>query len=387
MATLHDVLQTHVDNGALPGAVAIVADRNGMEEAAVGFAHAGDTVPMTPDSIFRLASLTKPITAAALLMLVDDGQVGLHDPVDRWLPELAHPKVLRTPASPIDDVVPADRPITVFDLLSSHAGYGFASDFDLPVMHALFTVQKDGREPQSFPPVDEWMAALGAIPLLSQPGTAWLYDTCSAIQGVLIARASGHSLPDFLSERIFEPLGMTDTGFTVPKSERHRFTSYYRQGEDGLKLADGPNGQWSTPPAFPLGSGGLAGTAGDWLRFGEMLLAEGVSTDGHRLLSTESIALMTTDHTTPASRKFGELFLDGQGWGFGGSVDIAPIDAWNVPGRYGWVGGTGTSAHIVPSTGSIAILLTQVGADSPVPDPWIRDFWSYPTTLEGPTAG
>ena len=134
---------------------------------------------------------------------------------------------------------------------------------------------------------------------------------------------------------------------------------------------------WTAPPAFPLGNGGLAGTADDWLAFGRMLLAEGTTTVGRRLLRPGSVRLMTTDHTTPAQREIGALFLEGQGWGFGGSVDIAAIDPWNVPGRYGWVGGTGTSAYITPSTGTVAILLTQVAADSPVAPDWMRNFWRY----------
>jgi CubicO group peptidase (beta-lactamase class C family) len=177
---------------------------------------------------------------------------------------------------------------------------------------------------------------------------------------------------------MFEPLGMADSGFEVPASKRERFTSYYRAGPGGgLELADGPDGQWSTQPAFPLGSGGLVATIDDWLAFGQMLLAGGATASGRRLLSAESVRLMTTDHTTPAQREIGQLFLEGQGWGFGGSVDIAAIDPWNVPGRYGWVGGTGTSAHITPSTGTVAILLAQVAADSPVPPQWMRDFWRY----------
>jgi CubicO group peptidase (beta-lactamase class C family) len=333
---------------------------------------------MARDSIFRLASVTKPITAAAVMMLVEDDRITLDDPVDRWLPELAGPMVVRTPASAVDDVVPAARPITVFDLLSSRAGYGFASDFSLPAVQRLFSVQKDGREPQSFPPPDTWMAELAQIPLLYQPGEAWLYDTCSTLQGVLVARVSGQSLPEFLAERVFGPLGMADTGFVVPAAKRDRFTSYYRPSTAGrLELADGPDGQWSTPPAFPLGNGGLAGTADDWLAFGRMLLAGGTAADGRRLLTADSVRLMTSDHTAEAQREIGELFLEGQGWGFGGSVDVAPIDLWNVPGRYGWVGGTGTSAHITASAGIVAILLTQVAADSPVPPEWMRDFWRY----------
>jgi CubicO group peptidase (beta-lactamase class C family) len=383
MANLHGTLKVHVDNGSVPGAVGLVARGDRMEVAAVGSMAVGGA-PMARDSIFRFASITKPITAAAVMMLVDDGRIALDDPVGRWLPELAEPTVVRTPASPVDDVVAASRPITVFDLLSSQAGYGFASDFALPAVQRLFSVQKDGREPQSFPGPDVWMAELAQVPMLYQPGEAWLYDTCSTLQGVLIARVSGQPLPGFLAERVFAPLGMSDTGFEVPAGKRDRFTSYYRANPGGgLELADGPDGQWSTPPQFPLGNGGLAGTADDWLSFARMLLAEGTAASGRRLLTADSVRLMTTDHTIPAQREIGELFLEGQGWGFGGSVDIAAIDPWNVPGRYGWVGGTGTSAHITPSTGTVAILLTQVAADSPVPQVWMPAFWRYATNASG----
>lgn len=377
MADLRDILQAHVDNGSIPGAVALVARGDRTEVAVTGSVAIGGAA-MARDSIFRLASVTKPITAAAVMMLVEDDRITLDDPVDQWLPELAGPMVVRTPASAVSDVVPAARPITVFDLLSSRAGYGFASDFSLPAVQRLFSVQKDGREPQGFPPPDTWMAELAQIPLLYQPGEAWLYDTCSTLQGLLIARVSGQSLPEFLAERMFGPLGMADTGFVVPAAKRDRFTSYYRPCTVGrLDLADGPDGQWSTPPAFPLGNGGLAGTADDWLAFGRMLLAGGTAADGRRLLTADSVRLMTSDHTTEAQREIGELFLEGQGWGFGGSVDVAPIDLWNVPGRYGWVGGTGTSAHITASAAIVSILLTQVAADSPVPPEWMRDFWRY----------
>jgi CubicO group peptidase (beta-lactamase class C family) len=337
---------------------------------AVGTHTAEGGTPMARDSIFRIASLTKPITAAAVLLLVEEGRLRLDDPVERWLPELAAPVVVRTPQSPLDDVVPARRPITVFDLLTNRAGYGWPSDFSLPQVQALFTVQTDGREVQRRPPPDEWLADLARLPLLYHPGEAWLYDTCSDLQGILVARASGQPLPEFFAERIFAPLGMRDTGFVV--TDRDRFTSYYRRDEGGLVLADGPDGDWSHPPAFPEGSGGLAGTADDWLRFARMLLA-----DGDGLLSPASVRQMTTDHLTDAQRAIGELFLEGQGWGFGGSVDITAAGPGTIPGRYGWVGGSGTSAHIVRDRGSVAILLTQVGMDSPVPNTLFRDFWTF----------
>lgn len=225
---MHEALRRHVDSGFIPGAVALVAHGDDVEVTALGHLDVERTAPMTRDTIFRLASITKPITAAAVLMLVEDGRFGLDTPIAEWLPELADPVVVRMPQSPVDDVVPAERPITVGDLLSSRAGYGFPSDFSLAQVQELSTVQTDGREVRLRPEPDEWLARLARIPLLHQPGTAWLYDTCSDLQGILIARASGQSLPDFLAERVFEPLGMADTAFEVPAAKRHRFASYYR---------------------------------------------------------------------------------------------------------------------------------------------------------------
>ncbi|WP_037362009.1 serine hydrolase domain-containing protein [Amycolatopsis orientalis] len=367
---MHEVLRRHVDSGFVPGAVALVAHGDDVQVTAVGHLDVEGTAPMARDSLFRLASITKPITAAAVLMLVEDGRFALDSPVAEWLPELADPKVVRTPESPVDDVVPAQRQITVRDLLTSGAGYGFPSDFSLPQVQALSTVQTDGREVRLRPEPDEWLARLARIPLLHQPGEAWLYDTCSDLQGILIARASGQSLPDFLAERVFEPLGMVDTAFEVPAAKRHRFASYYRGGDNGLELADAPDGQWREVPPFPAGSGGLAGTADDWFRFARMLLS-----GGNPLLSRESVRQMTANHLTPEQIAANPVFLEGQGWGFGGSVDVAPTRPWQVPGRYGWVGGTGTSAYLTPSTGSVAILLTQRGVDGPGGIPQMQDFW------------
>jgi CubicO group peptidase (beta-lactamase class C family) len=379
---LHELMERYVADGTVPGAVGLVARGDRVEAAAVGSLDVEGTAPMTRDSIFRIASLTKPIVAAAVMMLVEDGRITLDDPVARWLPELAEPVVVRTPDGPVDDVVPAIRPITVADLLTSRAGYGFASDFSLPAVAPLFAeVQKDGREPQHFLQTDAWIAALARIPLLYQPGEAWLYNTSSDLQGLLAARVTGAPLRDFLAERLFEPLGMADTGFEVPAARRDRLTSYYQvDPAGGPVLADGPDGQWSSLPPFESGAGGLASTADDWLAFGRMLLAGGTYR-GRRLLSPESVRQMTTDHLTAEQREIGRLFLEGQGWGFGGSVDIAPVDPWNVRGRYGWVGGTGTAAHVIPSTGTVTLVLTQRAATDPVAPPLMRDFWRGAATF------
>ncbi|MFD6424412.1 serine hydrolase domain-containing protein [Streptomyces sp. NPDC060198] len=376
---LRAFLEPYAERGTVPGAVALVARGERVDVAASGFADTGGSASMARDTIFRIASLTKPVTAAATMVLVDEGRLALGQPVGNWLPELSAPKVVRTPDGPVDDVVPARRPITVFDLLTFRAGYGFPSDFALPAVAPLFSELGQGPpQPQAVAEPDTWMRTLSRIPLLRQPGEAWLYNTCSDILGVLVARVSGQSLPKFLAERLFGPLGMKDTGFAVPTTDLGRFTGYYRAHQDGgFDLVDPADGQWSTLPAFPSGAGGLVSTADDWFAFARMLLTGGLAGDRKRLLSAGSVRQMLTDHLTPAQRKASGLFTEGQGWGFGGSVDVETLDPWNVPGRYGWIGGTGTAGHIVPSTGVTTLLLTQVELGGPKPPELMRDFWTY----------
>jgi CubicO group peptidase (beta-lactamase class C family) len=346
MTPLQDLLETTVERGAVPGAAALVAHGEDVEVAAVGEVEA--------DSIVRIASITKPITAAAVMVLVDDGLVSLDDPIERWLPELASPMVVRMPQSALDDVVSSARPITVEDLLTFRAGWGFPSDFSFPAVVELFQ-KLPVFGTRELP--DEWLATLAQVPMLRQPGEAWLYNTCSDVQGVLIARVSGQSLPEFFAERIFEPLGMADTGFHVPAEKLDRLPPYH-----GPDLAPIDDGLWVEPPIFPSGAGGLVSTLADWHRFGRMLLA-----DGGALLSPRSLRLLTTDHLTEQQRQESTLFLEGAGWGFGGAV--------SSDGRYGWVGGTGTTAHIVPSTGTVGVLLTQVQMTGPTSTQLMRDFW------------
>ena len=348
MAALPELLETGVGRGAVPGAAALVAHGDDVEIAGAG--------EVEPDSIVRIASITKPITAAAVMLLVDDGLVALDDPIARWLPELASPQVVRTPESPIDDVVPAARPITVEDLLTFRAGWGFPSDFSLPAVVELFQ-KLPVFGPRETP--DEWLATLAQVPMLRQPGEAWLYNTCSDIQGVLIARVSGQPLPEFLAERIFEPLGMTDTGFHVPAEKLDRLPPYHGAGSraDRRRPLDGAADLPVGRRRARLDARRLAPLRADAAR------------GRRRAALAGSVRLMTTDHLTQEQRDASTLFLEGAGWGFGGSV--------GADGRYGWVGGTGTTAHIVPSTGTVGILLTQLQMTGPTPTPLMREFWQY----------
>jgi CubicO group peptidase (beta-lactamase class C family) len=346
MTALTDLLDQAVADGTVPGAAALVARGDDVEIASAG--------EIAPDSIVRIASITKPITAAAVLLLLDEGRLELDDPIAPWLPELASPRVVRTPSSAIDDVVPATRAITVEDLLTSRAGWGFPSDFSLPAVTELFQ-KLPVFGPRETP--DEWLATLATVPMLRQPGEAWLYNTCSDIQGVLVARVAGQPLPEFLAERILGPVGMTDTGFHVPAEKLDRLPPYHA-GEP----APLDDSLWTKPPVFPSGAGGLVSTLADWQRFAQMLLA-----DGGGLLSPESVRLMTTDHLTQEQRDASAIFLEGAGWGFGGSVE--------PDGRYGWVGGTGTTAHVAPSNGTIGILLTQLQMSGPTATPLMHSFW------------
>lgn len=369
---LTELLDRHGRAGTLPGAVAAVASGDDLEVAVVG-AQSIDGPPMTRDTIFRIASNSKPITAAATMVLVDDGVLGLDDPVARWLPELADPVVVRTPESAVDDVVPARRPITVRDLLTFRGGHGLAADFALPAVGLLFSELRQGPpSPADVVAPDEWMRVLAGIPLLHHPGEEWLYNTGSDLLGVLVARVAGRPFDEFLAERVFAPLGMRDTGFHVPAADLGRFTTAYRPDGPRLAVTDPPEGQWSTPPAFCSGSGGLVSTLDDLLAFQRMLLA-----GGGDVLSPRAVALMTTDHLTAEQRAASTFFLHGQGWGFGGSVDVERTEPWNVPGSYGWIGGFGTAAYVDPVGHAATVLLTAVGLESPAPPAVMGEFWAH----------
>ena len=380
LGRLHDVMAGYVERGEVPGLVALVSRRGEVHVDAIGAMALGGSEPIRRDTIFRISSMTKPIIAAATLILVEECTLRLDEPVDRLLPELADRRVLTRIDGPLDDTVPAHRPITVRDLLTFRLGFGqmMAPPDAYPILKSA-SEQQIGMGPPSpstMPAPDEWMRRLGTLPLMHQPGERWMYNTGSDVLGVLIARAAGQPLEMFLRDRLFAPLGMADTGFSVPVSTLDRLaTSYWVAPETGaLVLYDeAVGGQWSRPPAFPSGAGGLVSTVDDYLTFGQMLLNQGKH-GSTRILSRPSVEAMTTDQLTAEQRASAGPFLgDNRGWGFGVSVVTKRDDVAAVPGRFGWDGGLGTSWSSDPKEDMVAILMTQcLGFPSGV----YTDFWT-----------
>ncbi len=381
-SALRDVLSPHVDSGEVPGLVALV-DRGGRQESvALGVKTAGGSDPVELDTIFRIASMTKPVLAAAAMMLVEEGKLRLDEPVDRLLPELARRVVLRRLEGPLDDVVPAARAITVSDLLTFRMGFGIvlAAPGTYPIQAAGEKLIGDQMPaPAKLPPLDEWIRRFSTLPLMHQPGERWMYNTSAIVLTALVTRASGQTFDALLRERVFDPLGMPDTGFSVPPAKLHRFvTSYLVDPEKGgLMLYDRPDGMWSRPPAFGNGAGDLVLTAPDFLRFSALLLGRG-AVGGKRLLSEASVRAMTTDALTPANKSFGGLvpgYFDHHGWGFCMAVVTARDDLHHRPGTFGWDGGLGTSWYADPTTNTTGILLSQRAFADPSLPPMFRKFW------------
>ena len=379
---VHRVLSGYVQRGTVPGLVAAVAKGDSTHVEALGRRDADRGAAMSRDSIFRIASMSKPLTAAAALLLVEDCVLRLDDPVDEFLPELADRRVLKTPASPLDETVPAERPITLRDLLTFRAGFGAVWDPTWPITTAMqergIAVSPPRMTPEPAPAPDLFLQRLGELPLVHQPGEVWMYHTGLAVAGVLIARASGQSFPEFLRKRVLEPLGMDDTGFHVPPEKQERLVSAYRaEPETGaLVLADpGENGIWGEPPLFPDGGGDLVSTVDDYLAFARMLLGGG-NYSGTQLLSRPSVELMTTDRLTAENKRHGGLgddMWESSGWGFGVQVTTARTGLASV-GRYGWNGGLGTLWFNDPQQELTGILLTQRLWSSPQPPDICLDF-------------
>lgn len=382
---MHQVLSGHVERGDVPGVVALVSRHDDVHVEVLGNLHAGSSDPMTRDAIFRIASITKPIAAVAVMILIEECKLRLDDAIDPWLPELANRRVLQSIASEIDDTVPANRSITVRDVLTYTMGFG--SVMAMPGTYPMQNYIRDYRlggdgppYPAKAPTTDEWIQRLGSLPLMAQPGERWMYNTSCDVLGVLIGRVAGKSFGTFLRERIFEPLGMKDTAFNVPADKLHRMPTCYAFDHDTNKLEvydpAGPESSWAAPPPFESGAGGLVSTIDDYFAFSRMMLNKG-RLGGEQILSPTSVELMTSDQLTPQQREGTEPFFGTHmSWGLGLSVSIRREEIYQTPGRFGWDGGTGTSAYVDPAEGLIGILLTQRMMDSPEPPRVFTDFWT-----------
>ncbi|MFB6888067.1 serine hydrolase domain-containing protein [Kitasatospora sp. NPDC056327] len=386
---VREVLTRHVESGGVPGVVALLGRGDETHVEAIGTMRHGGGAPVARDTIFRMASTSKPVTAAATVVLLDECRLRLDDTVDRWLPELADRQVLRRIDGPLDDTVPARRPITVRDVLTSTFGLGMdITALGTPITGAIVENGLTPDLPQPMPGPDEWMRRLGTLPLMHQPGERWQYHIGNDLLGVLVARVTGRSFEDFLRERVLGPLGMVDTGFHVPAGKIGRLPALYapdpRTGEFHV-WDEAADGRWSRPPAFAGGGGGLVSTVDDYHAYFRMLLNGGTH-GGERVLSRPAVRLMTTNRLTPGQTAAREALArdavhlshgQGQhgGWGFGMAVrtyrgDYAPV------GQFGWDGGSGTSTYADPEYGLTGVLLTQVGMSAPNAAHLIHDFWT-----------
>jgi CubicO group peptidase (beta-lactamase class C family) len=366
---MHDVLAGYVERGDVSGIVTAMSRRDEVHVDAIGMQALGGSVPMRHDTIFRIASMTKPIAAAAALILVEECRLRLDEPVDRLLPEMAGRKVLKRLDGPLDATVPAHRPVTLRDLLTMRMGFGLIMEpsGDWPIQRAMDDAGIDpGPNPPALAP-DDLMQSFGRLPLMHQPGERWLYHSSFDILSVLIARAADQPFADFLAERIFAPLGMTDTAFAVPEAKRARLAACYQADAATGGLVRREEDRFAVQPS---GSAGLFSTVDDYLAFGRMML-NGGRHGTRRILARPTVEVMTTDQITPAQKAaspFFPGFWDNRGWGFGVSMITRRDGVAAVPGRFGWDGGFGTSWSSDPHEDVVAILMVQRLYDSIVTD-------------------
>jgi CubicO group peptidase (beta-lactamase class C family) len=362
---LHAVMQQEVDQKQLAGIVTILA-RHGkvVEERTYGKKDLASGASMTKDTIFRIFSMTKPVTGVAMMILYEEGKWHPLDPVSKYIPEFAHLRVFKGVDQSgnmiLEDPV---HPPTMRELMTHTAGFTY--DFGTSVVDKLYQEQHV-LESHS---LQEMIDKLAKIPLLYQPGTRWVYSAAMDVQGYIVERLSGQSLPDFMQQRIFGPLGMKDSGFFVPKEKRNRFATLYNEDPKGELVADAPGGaqptDYATQPSMPSGGGGMVSTAQDYLRFAQMLL-NGGELDGTRILAPTTVQLMTSNHLAP-SLMTGEFSIGpwiirrGMGWGYDCAVYSDPLEADEVVGKgtFFWAGVADTWFWVDPTNDLIFVGMTQ----------------------------
>lgn len=363
LAAVRSDLQVFIDRGELAGIVTLVS-RHGevVSSDALGWCSIEDRTPMRPDTLFRIASMSKPITSAAALMLIEEGRLALDEPITRWVPELAGRRVLKDPAGPLDDTVAAMREITVEDLLTQRSGIAYGFLCEEPLKAAYHDAIGDPAMNRLTP--DEWLAGLGNLPLAYQPGECFQYGHSSDVLGFLIGRVEGKPFREVLRERIFAPLGMFDTDFWLPKAKRNRLANVYAYNAEADRLTTVDVPMYDDPPAYTPGGGGLIASAPDYHRFVRMLLNEG-ELDGVRLLRPETVRLMRTNRLTVEQRKvpfLGMPLWQKNGFGLGVALVEDPVDNVYACGQVGsmtWPGIFGTWWQADPVEDLIMIYLVQ----------------------------
>jgi CubicO group peptidase (beta-lactamase class C family) len=368
-----DATQRFVNEGHLAGAATLVWRHGQLVHAGgVGVSDLDHARPVERDSIFRIASMSKPITSVAALTLWEEGRFALDEPITRWAPEFAAMRVLRSPTGPLHDAEPAARPITFGDLLTHRAGLTYGDFWPGPLATAHAEALGGDIDTPIAP--DDWITALAALPLIAHPGAAFHYGHATDLLGVLLGRIEGTTLGDVLRARVFDPLGMRDTGFTVPTRNRQRQAAACGFDDAGRLTSrrDGPGGSFvhERPPYWTYESGGqgLWSTVDDYLAFARLFIGGG-AVDGVRLLKPDTLAMMTRDHLTGEQRQgatmFGmPLFGAGHGFGLGVAVVIDPVSAAAMlcrgqVGTVGWPGGFGGWWQADPVEGSVYVLLTH----------------------------
>ena len=349
-----------VEAGLISGAVTLVWHRgNVLQVNEIGQRDIEANLPMQRDTIFRIASMTKPVTVAAAMTLVEEGKLALTDPVSRWLPELADMRVLIDPTGSLDNTVAARRPITIDDLMTHRSGLAYGFSVGGPISRAYGQVSL--RQDQ-----DHWLAEVAALPLLHQPGERLTYSHGTEVLGIALSRIEGKPLHVVLSERIFEPLAMTDTGFFIAPEARGRAATMYRLDDAGTLQHDMMGPIPVKEPRFCQAGGGLVSTTDDYLRFARMLLGAG-TVDGVRVLSEESVQLMRTDRLTEEQKRqpfLGAPFWVGRGFGLNLSVVTDPARSAQLfgaggLGAFSWPGAYGTWWQADPANDLILIYLIQ----------------------------
>jgi CubicO group peptidase (beta-lactamase class C family) len=362
-----------VDAGALAGAATLVwCDGEVLQSSAVGCRDLDARLPVERDTLFRIASMTKPITSTAALMLLQEGRFALGDPVTRWAPEFSNMRVLRSPNGPLGDTVPAQREITFEDLLTHRSGFTYADFHTGPISRAYAEALGGDIDTDVAP--DAWIAELAALPLVDQPGAAFHYGHSTDLLGLLVARIEEEPLGNVLKRRIFDPLGMTDTSFIVSRAKRHRCARACGFDDTGRlsALSAVPAGaalpERPDDMAYESGGQGLWSTLDDYATFARVFVGRGV-VDGVQLLRPETVELMTrnclTDHQRANSEMLGiPIFAAGHGFGMGVAVVVEPEEAMSTPcggsaGAVGWPGSYGGWWRADPNDSSVMVFLTH----------------------------